>query len=246
MHIHLPKPLHGWREFAGEVGIIVIGILIALGGEQLVEIAHARERATEAREAVDHELAMDAGVFDERTMVQPCLNQRLAELAPLLRDARRTGHIPDIGEIGRPPTRPIRLASWDSAVANGTMIRFDRRAQEVLPTTYGVIQDYRAAVESEQAMWATLTLLEDSAGPIPDAMLTEVSATVARLRYRSLLNGISADQNLTVIKDLGIPVNYFILIDRDGGRREDMAKAVAERPVCQPLTVDGKPFRAAV
>jgi len=31
MHFHLPKPLHGWREFAGEVGIIVIGVLIVLG-----------------------------------------------------------------------------------------------------------------------------------------------------------------------------------------------------------------------
>ena len=30
MHFHLPKPLHGWREFAGEVAIIVIGVLIAL------------------------------------------------------------------------------------------------------------------------------------------------------------------------------------------------------------------------
>ena len=30
MHFHFPKPLHGWREFVGEVGIIVIGVLIAL------------------------------------------------------------------------------------------------------------------------------------------------------------------------------------------------------------------------
>jgi hypothetical protein len=30
MHVHLPKPLHGWRAFAGEVGIIVLGVLIAL------------------------------------------------------------------------------------------------------------------------------------------------------------------------------------------------------------------------
>ncbi len=37
MHIHLPKPLHGWRQFVGEVGIIVIGVLIALGAEQMVE-----------------------------------------------------------------------------------------------------------------------------------------------------------------------------------------------------------------
>ena len=30
MHIHLPKPLQGWREFLGEVGIIFIGVLLAL------------------------------------------------------------------------------------------------------------------------------------------------------------------------------------------------------------------------
>ncbi len=30
MHLHLPKPLHGWREFPGEVGIIVIGVPLAL------------------------------------------------------------------------------------------------------------------------------------------------------------------------------------------------------------------------
>ena len=30
MHFHVPKPLHGWRAFTGEVGIIVIGVLIAL------------------------------------------------------------------------------------------------------------------------------------------------------------------------------------------------------------------------
>ena len=31
MHFQLPKPLHGWRQFFGEVGIIVICVLIALG-----------------------------------------------------------------------------------------------------------------------------------------------------------------------------------------------------------------------
>ena len=34
MHLHLPKPLHGWRAFVGEVGIIVIGVLIALGASR--------------------------------------------------------------------------------------------------------------------------------------------------------------------------------------------------------------------
>ena len=49
MHFHLPKPLHGWREFAGEVGIIVLGVLIALSAEQVVEGLHMRSE-TEAGE----------------------------------------------------------------------------------------------------------------------------------------------------------------------------------------------------
>jgi hypothetical protein len=40
MRIRLPKPLHGWRAFVGEVGIIVVGVLIALGGQQAMEAVH--------------------------------------------------------------------------------------------------------------------------------------------------------------------------------------------------------------
>lgn len=52
MHFHLPKPLHGWRAFAGEVGIIVLGVLIALGAEQLVTIFHERSTSIDARNSV--------------------------------------------------------------------------------------------------------------------------------------------------------------------------------------------------
>lgn len=30
MHVHMPKPLHGWRASIGEVGIIVLGVLMLL------------------------------------------------------------------------------------------------------------------------------------------------------------------------------------------------------------------------
>jgi type II secretory pathway pseudopilin PulG len=55
MHVHLPKPLHGWRAFVGEVGIIVLGVLIALGAEQLVEAVHWRQETQIAREALNAE-----------------------------------------------------------------------------------------------------------------------------------------------------------------------------------------------
>ena len=36
MHVHLPKPLHGWRAFFGEIGVIVIGVLTALAAVTLL------------------------------------------------------------------------------------------------------------------------------------------------------------------------------------------------------------------
>ena len=56
MEIHLPRPLHGWREFAGEVGIIVLGVLIALGAEQIAVYFHQRAVLREAEDAMKSEL----------------------------------------------------------------------------------------------------------------------------------------------------------------------------------------------
>jgi hypothetical protein len=36
MAIHKPKPVHNWRELASEVGVIVVGIIIALTAEQFL------------------------------------------------------------------------------------------------------------------------------------------------------------------------------------------------------------------
>jgi hypothetical protein len=45
MDIHKPKPWHGARELAKEIGTIVIGVLIAIGAEQTVEALHHRAQA---------------------------------------------------------------------------------------------------------------------------------------------------------------------------------------------------------
>ena len=71
MHVHLPKPLHGWREFAGEVGIIVIGVLIALGAEQVVETVHGNAEVRQFRGAVSDELAYDLGAYKQRLLLTP-------------------------------------------------------------------------------------------------------------------------------------------------------------------------------
>lgn len=77
MHFHLPKPLHGWREFAGEVGIIVIGVLIALGAEQVVETIHWRHSVSQMREAMRSELVIDRTRVEVNLAQDGCINARL-------------------------------------------------------------------------------------------------------------------------------------------------------------------------
>ena len=55
MEIHKPKPVHSWKELLSEVGVVVIGIVIALTGEQVVEAVHRQGERTELREALEHE-----------------------------------------------------------------------------------------------------------------------------------------------------------------------------------------------
>src|SRR5438067_5624675 len=84
MHVHLPKPLHGWRAFAGEVGIIVVGVLIALGAEQLVEDWHWHREVGTFRAAVHHELGRDLDVWNTMTTQRPCVARRIDDLERVL------------------------------------------------------------------------------------------------------------------------------------------------------------------
>lgn len=63
VHIHRPKPLHGVRELLAEVGVIVIGIIIAIGLEQSVEYAHRAAQVQEAREALAREHKYNSAAF---------------------------------------------------------------------------------------------------------------------------------------------------------------------------------------
>jgi hypothetical protein len=80
MHFHLPKPLHGWREFAGEVGIIVIGVIIAIGIEQFVQAIHWRNEVSNSRVAIADDIERNNRAFAFRLAAHDCIADRLVTL----------------------------------------------------------------------------------------------------------------------------------------------------------------------
>jgi type II secretory pathway pseudopilin PulG len=81
MKIKMPKPLRGWREFWGEVGIIVLGVLIALAAQQLVENIHQGQETRRAEAALRLELSQNDGPQAyARVLISKCLDQQIARI----------------------------------------------------------------------------------------------------------------------------------------------------------------------
>src|SRR5437763_16355172 len=91
MHFHLPKPLHGWRAFVGEVAIIVLGVLIALAAEQVVETVHEKRVANETRSAIRAEFNEDLTGLALRGDAEPCIARRLTDVRKIVLAWQKTG-----------------------------------------------------------------------------------------------------------------------------------------------------------
>ncbi len=57
MEVHPPhEPVHSWRDALVHIGIMTIGLFIALSLEGMIEYVHHKHLVREARENIRHEL----------------------------------------------------------------------------------------------------------------------------------------------------------------------------------------------
>jgi hypothetical protein len=191
MHFHLPKPLHGWREFAGEVGIIVLGVLIALGFEQLVENWHWRSEVRETDQRLVREMQLDLAYAYERFAIDPCLRPRLGELrdqllttgeqwpgsrATLANDVYRSG----FPSVYRTPNRPWRQAAWRTALSGETLGHFSADRVQEISSLHDTLDELNQTQAEE--VQASITLGDLAfAGPIGTADRRANLKTVAKL-----------------------------------------------------------------
>ena len=186
MHLHLPKPLHGWREFLGEVGIIVIGVGIALGAEQMVSTWHWQREVSDSDRRISRDLGEDLVNAYERLAINTCLQPRLAELRDeLLKDqanwpGSRANFAKDLYNPGFPsvyrtPNRTWSRAAWETASNGETLGHFG--AERV--TQFANLFDAASTLERGQAEEAeTAASLGDLAFPGP------ISATERRANLK--------------------------------------------------------------
>jgi hypothetical protein len=192
MEIHKPRPWHGARELAKEIGVIVIGVLIALGAEQVVRSLHERNEIREAREALHAELVNDASTIQIMLLEDQCMlagvDRMMARGGPRLQEATFTGLFYYPGG-----------AVWDT-------VRAGAAAHMPLKEKLAYVNFYGDVTFMQAIAARNLDLFTDLAGYGRVTTPTETQAMVKVLtRARALLRGkVQGDRYmLTQVKSLG-------------------------------------------
>ena len=193
MQVHLPKPLHGWRQFAGEVGIIVLGVLIALAAGQVVSALNDRSEARQARDNVVYEVGQDLDVFRRRAEIQPCIDRRLDEIEQLIRAA--PAPLPRPLWIGRPQVWEFYAQRWNTASSGGRTSLLTSEQQSSFALFYSRFNAAEQLEQVEQLAWARMRSLEVLPRLDPAAARDMVEA-LEQARYtnwRIRTNGVQVD-----------------------------------------------------
>ena len=182
MEVHLPKPLHGWREFVGEVGIIVLGVLIALGAEQVVQYFHQQAQLREAEDAMTSELRDDdlPQAFT-RTAIYNCYSGQL----DAIENAAASGDRDKFRTLARnykPVFRTWDDEAWKAALASQVLVNTGSKRMINWSAAYILIallsQSAKEETDQLPRLWARLS----GVGPISAAQQDRLFQVTEDLR----------------------------------------------------------------
>jgi len=156
MHFHLPKPLHGWREFVGEVGIIVLGVGIALGAEQLVESWQWHRKVAVVRKSIMSELANDRARWEVN----------ITEAGCDLHEIDRVNRAVQNSAAGKPLPKDnlqnffwMNSANWGLATSSQALEHFPVDQQLAFATLYDGISHRQVDIEKADDLMGRVSAL---------------------------------------------------------------------------------------
>jgi len=206
MQFHLPKPLHGWRAFFGEVGVIVLGVLIAIALGQLVDAIHWDAQVADARALISQDMARSNRSFAFRVAAHDCVAARLVALDAIVEQAvkheapRLPGNvIPDIGNA-------LPNSAWETSRASQSLAHFAREPLHLYGAYYLQLGNVYTFMSEEVRDWGAIEVL----GGDPNRLgPTDVAGVRVAIKHAAFENDIVAsidEEELNTSRQLHEPV----------------------------------------
>jgi hypothetical protein len=179
------KPPHGWNAVAWELGIVTVGVLIALVAQQWVEDAQNRHVAAETRTALRDEIEDNLVAVQLRSTATPCIDRRLGDIRKLLDDWGRSGTFKTPLWVAQAPRLPLGFARFDAASAAGRMALLPREEQYQVGTVVEGLRQFQAMQDAEFMAWAKLRTLEAGAKALSPGERSMVRAALQEAAYHN-------------------------------------------------------------
>lgn len=160
MRLEWLKPREGWRAFAGEVGVVVLGVLLALGAQQLAQSFNERREAAETRATLTGEIKESLAVLELRRAAQPCIDKRLGELRAIVNQWGRTGSFETPRWVSQATWFAFDTARFEAAQSAGRLALLPSEEQYRFGLVVGSLRTFRDLQMRETDAWSTLRMLQ--------------------------------------------------------------------------------------
>ena len=189
------KPPHGWNAVAWELGIVTLGVLIALGAQQVAESLNDGSSADKTRAEVVNELNSNLMSLTLRGQSERCVEERLADLRLLLAEWERTGTFRRPQWVAQTPVIEVELSRYDAAVSAGRMALLSGEEQYRIGTVVDRIRRFNDWQFQERRPWGRLRLLQAGSEVLSTddkAMLREALQDASAMDYEIKVNSRQA------------------------------------------------------
>jgi hypothetical protein len=159
MRIHLPKPLHGWRAFVGEVGIILLGVLLALTAQEAAQRFRDRNDAEQLRQSMVDELANDRARWEAVHHDVPCALSRLDDISAW---AAHKGSDKILNFIG-PAMWTMHDSAWQIARSSPVMTSLSLKERDTFAGLYFALEFQQREMEKALDSWGQVQALAKTA-----------------------------------------------------------------------------------
>ena len=215
MHFHLPKPFHGWREFAGEVGIIVVGVLIALGARQVVEDWHQRTELRDAEAAMTSELRDDdLPQAYARAAIRQCYADQLDAIEAAVASGIDRTKVSTLARAYAPAVRTWDDQAWQAALSSQVFAHSGAKRTLGWATPYTIVPWLEQTADKEQQELPLLRASLSGNGGLSTAQQDHLFEVISALRRdNQLMSGTSlvllklaGEQGLSLTREQRAPI----------------------------------------
>lgn len=190
------RPAKGWRAFAGEVGVVVLGVLLALTAQQAAEAVNQRREAADTRVALTNEIEETLAILELRRAAQACIDKRLGELRAIVNEWGRTGSFKTPRWVAQATWFAVGTARFEAAQSAGRLALLSSEEQYRLGLIVGGLRNFQGVQVREIEAWSTLRMLQSGADALSASDRTQVRMALQDASTLNYLAKINVGQTL--------------------------------------------------